>query len=302
MKKVLLIYNPNAGKGKMKRSLSDVLELFHDNNWLVTVLPTRKARDAEELVAVYSEDYDLLVCAGGDGTINEAASGLMKLSPETRIPCGYIPAGTTNDFGTSLNISKDIIQAAQTVLSGSEFKHDIGSLNDKYFAYIAGFGAFTGISYDTPQITKSIFGRAAYFLNGFAHLMKITPVRMTITADKDTEITDEFLLGIICNTYSIGGIVNLKEDEAFLDDGKFEAIFIKNPSSPIQIQEIINDIVKQNYQSSSLYYFKASHIKCKSEIPQAWALDGEFGGDYTEVDIRNHPKAITFITEKFTQN
>lgn len=298
-KNMLFIYNPHAGKGKVKQNLCDILEIFSKNDFLVTAFPTQGAEDATNIIREYSEQFDMIACSGGDGTINEITAGLMSLPPESRRPCGYIPAGTTNDFATTLNIPKDMLKAAELIVYGSNFMYDIGSLNNKYFTYLAGFGAFTEVSYETPQATKNIFGRTAYFLNGITHLGKISPIKMKIETDTVT-IEDEFLIGFIANTYSVAGIVNLKEEDVILDDGKFEAVFVKNPSSPIQLQETINDILRQNHNSSHYYILRSSKIVCTSEAPTAWTIDGEFGGELETAEIINHARAVTFITNKFS--
>lgn len=298
VKKLLFIYNPNAGKGKIAQNLSSIVEFFNKKNYIVTVMPTRKENDAMNIVEKYSPKFDLLVCSGGDGTINEITTGLMNLPVDERRPCGYIPAGTTNDFATSLNIPKDMLKAAKLIHSGNEFKYDIGSLNDKFFTYIAGFGAFTDVAYGTSQTTKNFFGRVAYVLSGIAQLPKISPIRMKIETDTEI-IEDDFLIGMVCNTYSVAGMINLKEDNVILDDGRFEAIFIKSPTSPLKLQETINHAFKQKIDSDNFYCFRSSSIKCTSKELIPWTVDGEFGGEYKEATITNNKQAVTFITDKF---
>lgn len=296
-KKLLFIYNPNSGKNLIKQNLSDIIEVFFRGGYKVTVFPTQKSKDATNYIIKFLSDYDIVVCSGGDGTLHEVAEGLMSLPPYKRKPCGYIPSGTVNDFATSLHIPKDMVEAAENIVNGRLFKYDIGSLNGNFFTYIAGFGAFMEVPYDTPQVSKNIFGKTAYFLEGIKQLSKISPIKMKIECNGKT-VEDEFIIGMIMNTYSIAGFVNLKEEKIFLDDGKFEGIFVKNPSNPIQLQETLIDISKRKYHSDHYVCVRSNKIVCTSADEIPWTIDGEFGGNFTKCDIRTHPRAIEYIVGK----
>ena len=202
MKKMLFIYNPNSGMGLLKPKLSDVLDIFVKGGYEVTVYPTQKYHDAVRKMAEYEEQYDLVACSGGDGTLDEVVTGMMKR--EDKVPIGYIPAGTTNDFASSLHISKNMLEAADTVVNGVPFACDVGEFNEDYFVYIAAFGLFTDVSYETKQSMKNVLGHLAYILEGTKRIFNIPSYRIKVTHDGET-IEDEFIYGMVTNSRSVGG-------------------------------------------------------------------------------------------------
>jgi YegS/Rv2252/BmrU family lipid kinase len=296
MKKILFIYNPISGKGLVKLKLSYIVEKL-SNEGLLTVIPTKEKGDATKYVMEYMDNYDLIVCSGGDGTLNEVTVGYMSVEPNKRKPCAYIPAGTVNDFATSLGISKNITKCVDDIASSTIFPYDIGEFNNRYFTYIAGFGAFTDVSYSTPQNVKNILGKAAYILEGIKHLPKIKSIDVTITSDgKKTECS--LIYGMICNTFSVGGLIKIGEEDIALDDGKFEAVFVKSPKNPIELQETINDILMNKLNSKHFLYMRGNDFTIESENEIPWTLDGEFGGNIKIAKITNHPRAINFLKPK----
>lgn len=290
-KKMLFIYNPHAGKEAIKTKLSDVIEYFVAQDYEVTVYPTRKKRDASEIVKDKGMDYDYIVCSGGDGTLNEVTDGLMEL--ENRPPCGYIPAGTINDFASSLKIPKQILKAAEVAVNGEWFPYDIGSLNNDYFNYIAAFGAFTQVAYETPQSTKNLLGKLAYILDGVKRLPTLTFYHIKVECDGKC-FEDDFIFGMITNSNSVGGFKGLNGRNVKLDDGLFEVALIKNPKNPVELQSIINSLVTRVHDSKYMYTFRTNHIilTCDEEI--AWTIDGEYGGSYKVSEIWNYKKAIVY--------
>ena len=202
MKKMLFIYNPNSGMGLLKPKLSDVLDIFVKGGYEVTVYPTQKYHDAVRKMGEYEEQYDLVACSGGDGTLDEVVTGMMKR--EKKVPIGYIPAGTTNDFASSLHISKNMLEAADTVVNGVPFACDVGEFNEDYFVYIAAFGLFTDVSYETKQSMKNVLGHLAYILEGTKRIFNIPSYRIKVTHDGET-IEDEFIYGMVTNSRSVGG-------------------------------------------------------------------------------------------------
>ena len=202
MKKMLFIYNPNAGTGKLKPKLADVLDIFTKSGYEVTVYPTQKRYDAAEKIQESGSQYDLIVCSGGDGTLDEAVTGMQLCN--CKVPLGYIPAGTTNDFATSLGIPKDILEAAETAVNGTVFPCDVGMFGEDYFAYIAAFGLFTDVSYATDQNVKNVLGHMAYILEGAKRVFNIPSYKIKITHDGEV-IEDEFIFGMVTNSRSVGG-------------------------------------------------------------------------------------------------
>ncbi|WP_167956624.1 diacylglycerol/lipid kinase family protein [Anaerosporobacter faecicola] len=293
MKKLLFIYNPHAGKGKIKNSLSDIIEIFVKAGYEVTIYATQKRDDAKNIARERHQDFDLVVCSGGDGTLNEVTSGLM-VSPHAPM-IGYLPAGTTNDFASSMGIPKNMVKAAEAVVNGSPFAYDIGSLNDRYFTYVAGFGVFTNVSYETPQTTKNLLGRTAYILEGIKSLPSVTSYHVTVSFD-DQVIEDDFIYGMVTNANSVGGFKGITGKDVGLDDGKFEVTLIKNPKNIVELQHIVNALLARDLSDKFIYSFHASNldISCEEEI--SWTIDGEYGGTYTKMHLQNHQRALSYIT------
>ena len=301
MSKLLFIYNPNSGKGNIRKEISFILESLSAKRYDIRVFPTAKCGDAADMAKNEANNYDLLVCAGGDGTFNEVARGLMeaKNSGQNIPVVGYIPVGTVNDFATSLDIPKDIIDAVYVILTGKEKSVDIGSFSvgdevgfHSYFTYVAAFGAFTEVSYETSQDVKNVIGKAAYFLEGVKSLQKIRPYHLKISYDGD-EIEDDFIFGMVANSKSVGGFKGITGPEVYLDDGEFDAIFVKNPKTPLDLQNIINSFILMDMKTDNIYHFHSGSINIEAEENLQWTLDGEAGGSHQIVRIDNHKQALT---------
>jgi YegS/Rv2252/BmrU family lipid kinase len=258
----------------------------------VTVYPTQKYRDGYHKVRHFKEDYDLVVCSGGDGTLDEVVTGMMKRKEQ--IPIGYIPTGTTNDFARSLHIPKDMLRAADTAVNGIVFSCDIGTFNEDFFVYIAAFGLFTDVSYQTKQEVKNVLGHLAYVLEGMKRLYNVPSYRIKVTHD-DEIIEDEFIFGMVTNSRSIGGFRNMVGKSIVFDDGEFEVTLIKTPKNPLALQEIIAALLIEQIDTKHMYTFKASRLKLESleEIP--WTLDGEFGGEHDEVVIEDQRQKLKIM-------
>lgn len=300
MKKLLFIYNPNAGKGLLKPKLSDILDIFVKAGYEVTVYPTQKYRDGYRKVARFEGDYDLLVCSGGDGTLDEVVTGMMQR--ENKIPIGYIPTGTTNDFANSLHIPKDLLQAADLAVNGEPFACDVGRFNKDVFVYIAAFGLFTDVSYQTKQEVKNVLGHLAYVLEGTKRLFGIPSYHIKVTHDGEV-IEDEFVFGMVTNSKSVGGFRNMIGKNVVFDDGEFEATLIKFPKNPLELNDIILSLAIGQQDSKYMYSFKAKEVYFESleEIP--WTLDGEFGGEHDYVHIKNERQSLEIMIDpenKFT--
>ena len=297
MKKMLFIYNPNAGKGLLKAKLSDVLDIMVKAGYELTVYPTQSYKDAYRKVVHMDSVYDIVVCSGGDGTLDEVVTGMMKRDKDERIPIGYIPTGTTNDFASSLHISRDIMEAADTVVHGKPFACDVGRFNKDVFVYVAAFGLFTDVPYQTDQKLKNALGHAAYVLEGVKRLSNIPSYHIEIEAD-GREIEDEFMIGMITNSKSVAGFRSIMGKDVKFDDGEFEVMLIKKPKSLIGLQEIITALLIENFDTKHMYTFKAKNIKLKSKEEIPWTLDGEFGGQHEEVHIENKKQALQIMIER----
>ena len=285
MKRLLFIYNPRAGKELLKPRLSDIIDIFVKAGYEVTVYPTQAYRDAYKKVLEYdASNYDLIVCSGGDGTIDEVVTGMMHRKERT--PVGYIPTGTTNDFANRLHIPKGLLKAADTAVNGVKFPCDVGQFNDDIFVYVAAFGMFTDVSYETKQEVKNILGHLAYVLEGTKRLFNVPSYRIKVVHDGEV-IEDEFIFGMVTNSRSVGGFRSMIGKNVAFDDGLFEVTLIKTPTNPIALQEIIASLLIEQIDTKHMYTFKTGHITFESleEIP--WTLDGEFGGEHDEVAIYN---------------
>lgn len=297
MKKLLFVYNPRAGKEMLKPRLSDVLDIFVKAGYEVTVHPTQAYRDAYYQIKEYEVGkYDLIACSGGDGTIDEVATGMMKRREMGKdvVPVGYIPAGTTNDFAKSLHIPRKPLAAADNAVKGVPFPCDIGKFNDNVFVYIAAFGIFTDVSYETDQAVKNVLGHMAYILEGAKRIFNIPSYKIKVEHDGEV-IEDEFIFGMVTNSRSVGGFSNMVGKNIVFDDGLFEVTLIKTPKNPIALQEIIAALLIEQVDTKHMYTFKTKKITFDSveEIP--WTLDGEFGGEQDYVEIENVQKAMEIM-------
>lgn len=289
-KKLLFIYNTRAGKGRIRNKLADILEIFVRKGYDVTVSPTLERGEAVKVAEKRSGEFELLVCSGGDGTLDEVVTGIIKSG--CQVPVGYIPAGSTNDYGNSLGLPKNMVAAARIAVGEQICKCDVGKLEDTVFVYVAAFGAFTEVSYATPQEIKNVLGHAAYIIEGMKKLHTIRAYHMKVTANGET-IEDDFIYGMVTNSVSVGGFKNNTSTNVLLDDGMFEVTLIKNPKNPIELQNIIASLLIAEFDSKYMYAFKAAEITFEAENEIPWTVDGEFGGNRKCAKIVNHKQAIS---------
>ncbi len=289
-KKVLLIVNPVAGTRGGKTALFDMLAPFCKKGWEVTVQLTQRKGHARKLAAsAGARGYELVCCAGGDGTLNEVLSGIAESG--SRIPLGYIPCGTTNDFADTLGIPSEIYRAAGRIALCRPRALDLGKFGeDRYFSYIASFGAFTSASYDTPQELKNSLGHFAYLLAGVADLSKLRPQHIKFTAGGKTREGD-YIFGAVSNTTSVGGIVKLPEERVDLSDGLFEVILVKFPRDAIELNNIVSGVMMSNFNQEPFEFFETSSIEFETEDTLAWSLDGEKAESKGKILIEDLPSA-----------
>lgn len=288
-KRMLFIYNPRAGKGQIKTHLSDLIDVFVKGGYEVTIYPTQGARDAVRAAAEKSKRFDCVVCSGGDGTLDEVVTGIMKSVKQ--VPVGYIPAGSTNDFANSLGLPKNMVKAAEVVVNGDPFACDIGSFNEGIFVYIAAFGLFTEVSYETKQEYKNVLGHMAYILEGVKSLSSIKSYRMKVMAE-EMEIEGDFIYGMITNSLSVGGFKRITGKNVELNDGLFEVTLIKRPTNPMELNQILADLVNMKFDTDQMYCFKSASLRIEAEEEIPWTLDGEFGGRHRSVELLNRKEAL----------
>ena len=293
MQKLLLIANPAAGMRRIKRMLPKLVKLFESNGYEVLCHQTSCRGDGTEAVIKYACDCDIVVSAGGDGTLNETISGLMAL--DNRPALGYIPAGSTNDFAASLGLPSDIMKAAKNILEGAPRELDVGKINERYFSYVASFGAFTDASYTTPQSLKNPLGHLAYILEGVKELPNIRPRYMKFVSDGNV-YEDEWLFGAVSNSTSLGGIVRLNEGIVDFSDGLFEVMLIRNPKSALELSKIVLSLQTKKYDEDVIIFFKSSELCVTTDGDTHWSLDGEFYAGSENIAVKNIHHAIRFIT------
>lgn len=296
-KNLLFIYNPCAGKGKIRSRLMDIIDILADRGYEVTVCPTKGKGDAFRAVKEKKKRYELVVCSGGDGTLNEVVAGMME--SDKKIPIGYIPAGSTNDFARSLGLPKNMLQAAGVAVGGQKFACDIGMFGQSTFVYVAAFGVFTDVSYETPQRYKNVLGHAAYILEGIKRLPGLRAHRMRVECNGKI-VEDEFLFGMITNSTSVGGFKKLTGKYVELNDGLLEVTLFRKPKSPLEVNQIMTSLVTEGVdaealESECIIYEKTDQIAFYSKEPVPWTLDGEYGGEHTEAKIVSCPQAMDIL-------
>ena len=296
MKKLLYIYNPAAGRRTAKASLSDVVEVFSRQGYEITVHPTQARGDAAETARKLGPGCDRVVCCGGDGTLNETVQGLLALPADKRPVLGYIPAGTTNDFSRTLELPRTLPELAEAAGAGAPRPIDVGEAAGRPFTYVAAFGLFTDVSYSTPQANKNLLGHFAYLLEGMGRLASIPSYHMKVSTRSGTEVEGDFIYGMVGNTVSVGGLVNLPRDKVLLDDGRFEVILIRQPKTAKDWQSILTALTTLELSKDgegAVVGFSAEEVTFACDAPVAWTVDGEFGGEQQITTVKNLPRALT---------
>ena len=294
MRKLLLIVNPVSGKMKAKSALLDVITALQKHDITVTVKLTEHRCHATELAAsAKAEGFDAVACFGGDGTLNETICGLMRQN--CSLPLGYIPAGSTNDFASSMKLSIIPSKAAEVVAQGQEHPIDVGVFNgSRFFTYVAGFGAFTAASYNVSQGVKNVLGHFAYILGGVKEIASIRSYQVTIELD-DRTVSGDYIFVSVTNSTSVAGIVKLKDELVDMSDGVFEIALVKKPKNIIDLNRIIASITSSSFENGSIEFYKSSKIKIITEGKLDWTLDGEHAETEGEVIIENINRAINFL-------
>ena len=299
-KKMLFILNPKAGTMQANKHILEIVETFEDGGYLFAIKLTKKSGDARDFAAQYAKQVDLIVCAGGDGTLNEVVEGVLDAGAEC--PIGYIPAGSTNDFGSSLGLSKDIKEAAEHIVWGTPESLDVGCFNHRYFSYVASFGAFTSTSYTVPQNLKNILGHTAYVLQGIRDVLSIKPIHARIIVEPDTPqeyvVEGDYIFGAICNSTSIAGIIKLDAFGVNMNDGLMEVLLVRSPSNIIELNAIARTLLSGSLESPNITFFSGKRFRI--EIPEGthWTLDGEYEEGAEVIEIETKDSAIRLMMDK----
>lgn len=292
---VLLIVNPNAGKGKVQKRIPEIKEDLLKTGYDVDIINTKKNFSSKDIIKEYGKKPDIIICCGGDGTINDLVTAVMNLKSEPKL--SFIPLGTINDFARTIGLSRRSYFKKGILENYSEKKADIGQFNEKYFTYVAAFGAFTAVSYVTSQRLKKYLGRLAYFIVGIKYFFKIRSYKINLNIDGE-KIEKECIYGSVSNSKSIGGFQWFGKRDISINDGKFEVLLINKPKYKIQYLSIAFDILFRRYQSKKFFYRQGSKIEIISDKSLSWTVDGEFGGRTKDAKISNCKEAVTFIVPK----
>ena len=293
-KKLMLIINPVAGRGGYKTNLGEALQILDQGGYRSSLFFTAEKEDATRFAAKYGDEYDTVACVGGDGTLSEVIAGLMQLDRKPTL--GYIPMGTANDVASTLDLPKnDVIGAALRIVRGTPHPFDVGGFGEnEYFAYIAAFGAFTEVSYATPQDQKKLLGHLAYVLQGAASLQKIEPIHTRVEYDGGT-IEEDLVYGSMSNSTSVAGIVRLRDEMVSLGDGVSELVLVKDPGSVDRLGELVTSVLSQRFDSENLVIVHTKKASFHFDKPVPWTRDGEAGGEHKDVTLLNYAAPLEFI-------
>lgn len=294
MKKLMLIINPAAGRGGFKSGLGEALDLLDKGGFRTTLYFTSGRGDATDFAERFAADYDVVGCVGGDGTLSEVFAGLMRIENPPML--GYIPMGTANDVATTLGLPKnDTIGAARRIIDGEPHPFDVGGFGDnQYFAYIAAFGAFTEVSYATPQNQKKLLGHLAYVLQGMAALPRLESYNTRVEYDGGV-FEGRLVYGSMSNSTSVAGIVRLRDEMVCLGDGESELVLVREPESVVGFGEIVDSVLSQRFDSDKLLILHTKQAKFTFDKPVAWTRDGEAGGEFQEIVLRNYKAPVKMI-------
>lgn len=295
MKKMLFVMNPYAGTRKANRYLPEIIEIFNRGGYETSVYMTAGTGDCQRIVLEKAKEVDLVACAGGDGTFNEAVNGILLSGAD--VPIGYIPAGSTNDFASSLHLPTNILQAARQIVEGTPTRYDVGKFGDRYFSYVASFGAFTKASYTTPQNIKNALGHTAYILEGISELSQIKTVHVRFELE-DQVVEDDFLFGAICNSTSVGGILTLDPKQVDMRDGKFEILLVRMPRDLTELSECIRSVQSQKYNCGMITFLSTPRVRVVASKDMPWTLDGEKEEGHETVDVVNIQHAIRLMQKE----
>lgn len=292
MKRMLLVVNPSAGQKRVKRYMTEIIDIFNRAEYQVDVHITARQGEAIQVVQQRAIEKDIVVCAGGDGTLNETITGILQAG--ATIPIGYIPCGSTNDFASSLKLPTNVLQAAKRIVSGTPASYDVGRFADRYFSYVASFGAFTKASYSTPQNIKNALGHTAYVLEGIQELSQIRKEHVRLEVDGQI-IEDDFLFGAISNSTSVGGLLTLDPSRVDMGDGMFEILLVRSPRSLTELHECIQAVRTQKYNCAVITFLSAKNVRIQASPKMTWTLDGEKEPGHEQIAVHNLHHAITLI-------
>ncbi len=294
--KMLLIINPVSGKRQGEKYAQMMINKFTAAGYDLKVVFTKKDENAFDVTIKHGNGFDLIVCVGGDGTLKETICGINHLGKD--IPLGYIPTGSTNDFANSIGIPKKTEDAVQAIIDGEPHPIDIGKFGDTEFIYVAGFGNFTAISYAASLKLKNILGRNAYYLMAVKEFFKLKGYHARVEADGEF-FEGDYFYAEASNSYSIGGLPVLHNIGVKFDDGYHELVLVKMFKSPADFMSLVKSVITHDITHNDLVVFRhCKKIRFMFDEPTPFTLDGEFGGDQTDITIHSIEHAVKIITRE----
>lgn len=289
----MMIINPAAGKGRYKKGLTAAIKRLSDAGYDVSVYFTEARGHATQLAAEHGADYEKLICLGGDGTLAEVVAGVMTLQKKPQL--GYFPIGTANDIARTLKLPKnDIESGAIRFIQGSPMPFDTGSCDKRFFNYVAAFGAFTEVSYATPQNAKHALGEAAYLIGAVKAIGGVRSRHVRVEYD-DGVLDGDFIYGGVSNSFSVGGVVDLPREMIDLSDGLHELIMVKKLPNTAALLKLAAQVFRHNYSSEYIVILQTKKAKFIFDEPTPWTFDGEDGGEHTELSLQNHCRGVEII-------
>ena len=296
-KKALVLINKSAGMGKAGADTLNIATRLAENGYEPIIYPIIPGTDltSEEIIKKYDGELSMILCSGGDGTLNHVMNAMMELKEKPIL--SYVPAGSTNDFAKGLGIPSVRSKAVDVAVNGTPFTYDVGMINGRYFNYVAAFGAFSKVSYATDQDLKNVLGYAAYVISAIAELPQNIgySCHMKIEADGVFEEGD-YIFGAVSNSASVAGMTLFAGDDIKQDDGQMELLLIKIPKNLADFNGILSALAVREPDNPHITYRQVSKVHITSEEEVEWTIDGEFGGAYTETNIEVVNKAITIMT------
>lgn len=294
-KKVLVLINPNSGKKNSKESVLDALNVFSANNYQMEIYLSQKPMDVTRYIEENGERFDVVAVFGGDGTLNEATSGLMKLKHKPVI--SYFPTGTMNDFGTNFGLTNDMKQCANIACDGHIESFDVGKMNSRYFNYVAGFGAFCNVSYETKQELKKQIGNLAYIIKAIHEIPNLHPYHVKMNLDGKV-FEKDLMFGLIINGNRVAGFEMVEQADNTFKDGLFDIILVEHTPNLLELYNYPLGVLHPELNMKYVERYQAKSIIIESQEKLAWTLDGEEGEETLVARVENISQALQIYASK----
>lgn len=294
-KRVLVLINPNSGKKNSKESVLDALNMFSAYNYQMEIYLSQKPMDVTHYIEENGERFHVVAVFGGDGTLNEATNGLMKLNHKPII--SYFPTGTMNDFGTNFGLTNDMKQCANIACAGHIESFDVGKINSRYFNYVAGFGAFCNVSYETKQELKKQIGNLAYIIKALHEIPNLHPYHVKMNLDGRV-FEKDLMFGLIINGNRVAGFEMVEQADNTFKDGLFDIILVEHTPNPLELYNYPLGVLHPELNMKYVERYQAKSIIIESQEKLAWTLDGEEGEETLVACVENISQALQIYASK----